>query len=108
MKRIVSALALCLLVSTVMFSLACQEKLPMSVDEVWEQAGGDANKLGAVMDRARLQDLRSLHDTFEQERQGKIPSARMWAAYAEKAQKIQDDHDKLRDKVFDDFKNRSN
>ena len=32
----------------------------------------------------------------------------MWAAYAEKAQKIQDDHDKLRDKVFDDFKNRSN
>ena len=60
------------------------------------------------MDRARLQDLRDLHNTFEQERQGMIPSPRMWAAYAEKAQKIEHDYDGLRDKVFDDFKNRSN
>ena len=107
LKRILSALALCLLVSTLMFSLACQEKLPMSVNQVWEQAGGDANKLDEVMDRARVQELKGLHDTFEQERQGRIPSARMWAAYAKKAQEIKQDYDKLRDRVFDDFKNRS-
>lgn len=79
----------------------------MSVDEVWQQAGGDANKLGAVIDEARLQELKTLHATFEQERRGGVPSARMWFDYAEKAQNIESDYDKLRDKVFDDFKNRS-
>ena len=80
----------------------------MSVDEVWEQAGGDANKLDAVMDTARLKDLRGLHDRFEQERQGGVPSTRMWAVYAERAQKIEDGYDKLRNRVFDDFKDRTN
>ncbi len=107
MKRKLSALALALFVSTVLFSLACQQKLPMSVDEVWEQAGGDANKLGEVMDRAKLEDLKDLHDRFEQERQGMVPSAQIWAVYNERAQKIEDDYDKLRDSVFDDFKDNS-
>ena len=80
----------------------------MTVDEVWEQAGGDANKLDAVMDRAKLEDLKDLHDGFEQQRQGKVPSARMWALYSARAQKIEDDYEKLRDRVFDDFKDRSN
>lgn len=108
MRRIRSALTLCLLVSVVIFSFACQEDLPMSVDEVWQQAGGDANKLSVVISDTRLQALKDLHLAFEQERQGRIPDARMWFRYAEMAQKIEGDYEKLRDKVFDDFKSRSN
>ena len=108
LKRTLSGLALCLLVFAVMFGMACQEELPMSVDEVWERAGGDANKLDAVVDAGRLKDLKGLHDSFEQQRRGGVPSAGMWAVYADRAQEIEDGYDKLRDRVFDDFKERSN
>ena len=107
MRRTLSTLVLSLLLPTVMFGLACQEKLPMSVDEVWEQAEGDANNLGAVIEREERKDLRDLYARFEQESQGKIPDARMWIVYAKRAQRIEDDYDKVRDKVFDDFKDRS-
>ena len=107
-RRIRSVVALCLLVSIVTFSFACQEKLPMSVEEVWRHAGGDANKLGEVINEGRQQELENLHRAFERETQGGVPGARMWFVYAEKAQKIESDYGKLKDEVFDDLKNRSN
>ncbi len=108
LRPIRSALAWCLLASAVVFSSACQQNLPMSVDEVWQRAGGDANMLAAVVNEAKTQELKDLYGAFEQAGQVRIPGARMWADYAEKAQQIERDYRKLRDKVFDDFKNRSN
>ena len=70
------------LVLTMAIAIACGPRLPMSVEEVFNEAGNDANKLGEVVQRHRVAELAALHEQFETDRKGGVYGARTWEAYA--------------------------
>ena len=94
------------LVLTMAIAIACGPRLPMSVEEVFNEAGNDANKLGEVVQRHRVAELAALHEQFETERKGGVYGARTWEAYARKAGEIEEGYDRLREAVLEEFENR--
>ena len=94
------------LVLTMAIAMACGPRLPMSVEEVFNEAGNDANKLGEVVQEHRVAELAALHEQFETGRNGGVYRAGTWEAYAKMAREIEEDYDRLWEAVFKELENR--